>query len=151
MQHPARLSSDPQICFPRRILRNEKDLVGVWIFHFRARRKSANVHVTLVRRVRAGDETGFACHGNSVGQITFCHARSRRRRCLGRRCFNRLLRWRWRLHRIVRLAGLFCRPRVRIARHHSVPDRRLILGAGNKRKQSQQSQRRWKFHKVHST
>src|SRR5438874_5751326 len=47
----------------------KKNFVAVGILHRRAGRKTANVDVTAVRRVWAGDEPLFARHRRSVGQI----------------------------------------------------------------------------------
>lgn len=88
---------------------NEKDLARVWAFHLSAGRKSTDVHIAGVRRVRAGYETGFAWNRGSIGHFTRrgCRRRSgcRRRR---RGCRDSFSCWRsW--HRIGIRRRCWCR------------------------------------------
>jgi len=88
------------------MLRHQKNFVGIGIFYFSSRRKTANVDVALIRRVRTGDKPGLIRNRDTVGQIPLGCTRNGRSRRLRRRIFFRSLRRRWRLIWIV---GLRCR------------------------------------------
>src|SRR5205823_3277359 len=80
-EHGARSSRDSPLlvalsCLlpaPRPLLRarsgRKKNFAAIRILHRRAGRKTTHVDVTAVRRVWAGDESLFARHRRSVGQI----------------------------------------------------------------------------------
>src|SRR5437764_1733080 len=69
------LSRDSLSCSMLAVLRSlpisgrKKNFAAVGILHRRAGRKTADVDVTAVRRIWAGDEPLFARHWRSVGQI----------------------------------------------------------------------------------
>src|SRR4051794_25123751 len=64
-----------------RLLGDEKDFLRVGITHFRSRRETADVHVTLIRCIRARDEPGLVRHWYPVRDV----ALSLLHRCRGRR------------------------------------------------------------------
>src|ERR1700681_2653316 len=93
--------AQPGLRFPRRkdakSLRNEKNLLRVGILDLGPRGKTAHVHITRVRRVRAGDEARFARHRNAILKVALGRLNWRSGR----------FRWRWFLPR-----GIWRRRRV---------------------------------------
>lgn len=94
-------------------LRHKKDLVGIRILHFSARRESFYIDV-FARRIRALHQMGFSGDGNSIRIVSLrdlCGCNLCRRRSRGRRRRRCRLHWR-------RTAGL----------NWSVWIERLLLG-----------------------
>jgi len=71
VQHGAPPPRKPDVPSPETeaALWNQKDFARIWVFDFGARRKSADVHVTLVRSIRAGNKASLVRNGNAVRDI----------------------------------------------------------------------------------
>jgi hypothetical protein len=55
------------------VLRNQKKLSCVWIFHDGPGRKIGDIDIlSLIRGIRTGDHAFAAWDRNSIGQISFC-------------------------------------------------------------------------------
>src|SRR5689334_12887308 len=121
-------------------LRHKKDFVGVGIFYFGAGRKSADIDVALIRRVRAGHKSRLIRNRDAIREIAFGRSRCRRSRGLWRRVLFRGLRWRRRLVWIVGLCyRLFWRTWIT---RHAMTHWRLIIRARDKNKASKKHEPR---------
>src|SRR5258705_8348647 len=64
-KHPLKDAVVQRVAGPQLRSRNKKNLVRVGVFHFGARRETADINVTLIRSVRTRNEAGFIRHGNA--------------------------------------------------------------------------------------
>ena len=141
---------EQEIGFASGLSGHQKDFLGVRILDLGPWRKTADVDVTRIWRVRTGDESRLIWNWNPVRQVALgrfvdgCGGRLRRR--FRRGCFG----WRRAGVRIVRLR------RRRILRGRSRVfgwpltrrmDWRLILASGKESKGTEKQKRMRKFHK----
>jgi len=140
-----------QLNLPRQ-LRNEKDLAGVRIFHFRAWRKTFNVDI-LARRERTLDQIFLTRDRNSVWKIAFRNFRRRRSgrrsgRCrLFLRCSVRLRLPVWIERLLLRRILSSLLRFLRVVRYMMTNARwRLIRFARGKKEKAEQGKAERKFH-----